>query len=184
MLKYGVKSAAMLDEVKEKIRNSKKGKNLSEEHKKRISSTLKEGIQNGEIVINTSGLKNGHIKGEFSHSEETKNKLSKVREGKKYEDLFEESMAKKLKEMHRKKWSGSNNPNYVEDVTDDELCYVIRNLISGKTLNEIIAHVGKSHYKIKQRLSKEGVQNVQHLKREDTENFLLTQILQKYENKN
>lgn len=178
--KYGVKSAAMLDFVKEKISKAHHGKSISEVHKKSISNTLKQKIKSDEFVPNTDGLR-PHKVGEFKHSHETKVKLSKARNGKTYEDLFDEKKSNELKELHRKMWSGKNNPNYVENITDDELCYIINCLIYNKTIGSISKDIGKSSYKIKQRLVKEGLGNIQKLKREDKENKVLIKLLKKYE---
>lgn len=48
MERHGVNSPTKLDWVKEKISISHKGKKLSEEHIKNISTTIKEKIKSGE----------------------------------------------------------------------------------------------------------------------------------------
>jgi len=109
MDKYGVNSPSKLDSVKKKISDSHKGKKISETHKKNISTTIKEKIKKGEIIINTNGLKFGHIKGEFTHSDYTKEKISKTRQNKRYEDIFDEDTTKRLKNLHRMSFIGNKN---------------------------------------------------------------------------
>jgi group I intron endonuclease len=179
MNRYGVNSASKLNWVKEKISNSHKGKKLSEEHRKSISTTIKEKVKNGDIVINTNGLKLGHIKGEFNHSDNTKEKISKARLGKRYEDIFDEDTVERLKKQRRISFTGKNNPLYVENLNIDEQKEFIKFLIENKTLSFCEKYFNKSVFKLRQLLRQYGVDNIQKLKNTDKENNFLNEILKK-----
>ena len=178
--KYGVKSATQIDSVKKKISDSHKGLKHTEKTKKKISNTFKRKIKNGEIIVNSSGLR-PHKIGEFKHTEETKKKLSKARKGKTYDELFDAEKAEKLRLLHKEQWSGETNPNFVENVTDKEFCFVIKEIINNKTIEEISKLINKSPYKIRQRFKKENINNIQKLKRSDKNNEILTKLINKYE---
>ncbi|MCF7859820.1 MAG: GIY-YIG nuclease family protein [Candidatus Cloacimonetes bacterium] len=191
--KYGINKAEYIkEETYKKVSNKLKEyligmKTLEDRYgnkaceiRQKISYTLREKINSGDIVINTSGLKSHKI-GEFKHSEESKTKMSYAKKGKTYEDIFDARTTNHLKEMHRANWTGVNNPNYVENITDDELFNVLNQLINNDTMITISKNIGKSHYKIKQRLIIEGIGDIQKLKREDKENKVLIKLLRKYE---
>lgn len=178
---YGVNVPAKLDWVKEKISESHKGKELSESHKQSISNTLKEKYKNGELIINTSGLKNGHIIGEFTHSLESRKKISEYRTGKSYEDLYDIETSNRLKKEKSERWNGSGNPNYKPDLTDNERRKFIKLLIDNKKMNECSNITGHSEYKLRKFLRKVGINNIQRLRSQDTENIKLKTILQNYE---
>jgi group I intron endonuclease len=178
MERYGVINPTKISWVKEKLSNSHNGKKLSKEHKQNISTTINEKIKSGEWTPNTIGLR-PHKKGEFRHEVDSKEKISKARIGKKYEDIFDESTINKLKEIHRKSFTGKKNPQYVENLNIDEQKEFIKFLIDNKTIFFCEKHFNKSSYKLRQLLREYGIDNIQKLKNNDKENNLLKNILRK-----
>lgn len=176
--KYGVSCPSKLDWVKEKISKSHKNKILSEEHKQSISETLKNKYQSRELTPNISGLRS-HKKGEFVHSDESKEKISKYRLGKRYKDIFDEETVKRLKEQHRVCFLGENNPLYVENLNIEEQKEFVRFLIDNKTINFCEKYFNKSSYKLRQLLRQYGIDNIQKLKNNDKDNILLNEMLKK-----
>lgn len=176
MNRYGIDHHTKLDWVKEKISDSKKGKRLSEEHKKRVSETIKEKIKSGEFTPNTIGLR-PHKKGEFKHSNISKEKISKVRLGKKYEEIFDNDMVTKLKEIRKDSFTGQNNPLYVENLNINEQKEFIKFLIENKTISFCEKYFNKSAFKLRQLLRKYGIDNIQKLRNNDKENNFLNNIL-------
>lgn len=176
--RYGVSCPTKLDWVKEKISNSHKGKILSEEHKEKVSKTLKNKIQSGEFTPNILGLR-PHKVGEFNHSNESKEKMSKVRLGKKYEDIFDEDTIKRLKTLHKNSFTGQNNPLYVPNLDIEEQKEFVRLLIDNKTISFCEKYFNKSSFKLRQLLRQYGIVNLQKLKNNDKENKLLNEILKK-----
>lgn len=94
----------------------------SEEYKARISQTLKTYFRvNGPPPNPTKGKfgKQHHFYGKH-HTHKTKRKLSVARNGKKYEDVMDIDVATELRQMHRDKWMGNNNPSF-KDVDMSQL---------------------------------------------------------------
>ena len=179
MERYGVKTPTQLNWVKEKISKSLKGRTFTDECKQRISDTLKRKIALGEFTPNTSGLKKGHVVGEFTHSNKAKEKISNARLGKKYEDIMDVDTVARLKDMHRNQFTGENNPLYVENLNIDEQKQFVKLLIENKTIGYCEEFFGKSEYKLRQLLREYGIDNIQKLKRTDKENKFLNEILKK-----
>lgn len=176
--KYGVSCPSKLEWVKEKISISHKGKILSEEHKQTISETLKNKYQTKELTPNISGLR-PHKKGEFTHSNESKEKISKYRLGKKYEDIFDDETVERLKERRRIYFLGENNPLYVENLSIEEQKEFVMFLIDNKTISFCEKYFNKSSFKLRQLLRQYGIDNIQKLKNKDKDNKLLNEILKK-----
>lgn len=175
--KYGVNSPTKIESVKNKISESHKGKSLTQEHKNSISETIKNKLKSGEFVPNKSGLR-PHIKGEFKHTEETKKKIGEFRFGKKYENIFNEEMVKKLKENKSKNWKGIKNPNYKPSLSYDETKIFIQLLIDNKKMSECELILNHSQYKLRQFLRTIGITNIQKLKNTDKKNIFLKKILE------
>lgn len=174
--KYGVEHVTQIDGVKKKISEKLKGRVITDAHKNKISNILKEKYKNGEIVANISGLKS-HKVGEFKHSNITKEKLSKFRKGKSYEELFDVDTVNRLKEQKKKQFSGKNNPLYVENLNIEEQKQFIQFLIDNKRISYCVKYFNKSAYKLRQLLRQYGIDNIQKLKNTDKENKLLIEIL-------
>ena len=144
------KDRPLTQEHKDKISSSNIGRIISQESRDKISTTIKENIKNG-YKPNISGLKLGHISGEFKHTEDTKITLSKFRLGKSYEDLYgiEEAKVQKLKKIEQ--CTGDSNPNY--KYLDIEL---VKELIkNGLKLIEISKQINISQPTIITRFKKE-----------------------------
>lgn len=129
----GTKSS---EETKKKQSEAAKGKIKTKEHLENISKALT-GIKRSEetkrkISLVTKGrispMKDKH------HSEETRERLSKVRSGKPLEEIIGLEAANKIKEISRKRFI-ENNPNYKE-VNEEEL----KNLLLRGLYLEDIAH--------------------------------------------
>lgn len=95
-----------MDETsREKIRQSKLGKPLSKEHKKKIAES-----QKGKMwVMSKDGRKNisEAMKGK-TQSDETKKKRSKSLKGRSYEELYGKEKANEIKRMRREKMIETN----------------------------------------------------------------------------
>lgn len=176
--KYGVSCPSKLDWVKDKISVSHKGKVLSEDHKQNISDTLKHKIQSKELIPNITGLR-PHKIGEFNHSNESKEKISKVRLGKRYDDMFDKETVERLKEQRRIYFLGENNPLYVENLSIEEQKEFVMFLIDNKTISFCEKYFNKSSFKLRQLLRQYGIDNIQKLKNKDKDNKLLNEILKK-----
>jgi hypothetical protein len=151
-------------ETRLKISNANKGRKQSKETKeKRVATRARnkkpyslETIENYKRAAkklrasgwkpNTSGLKCGHVKGEFKHSEESKQQMSKAKEGKTYEEIYGAEAAAKIKER-KKLNTGSKNPNFK---TLD--AHQIKQLIDdGKTIKEIGLIINSNYITISNR---------------------------------
>jgi group I intron endonuclease len=88
----------------------------SEEYKRRISETLKKYFQTHPPPPNPTEGKFGELHHFFGqhHTSITKKKLSVARRGKKYEEVMTPSISNKLKEMHKIRWTGKENPSFRE----------------------------------------------------------------------
>lgn len=69
-----------------------------------------------------------------NHTDDVKLKLSKFRKGKSYNDIMSMENSNKLREMHRQKFIGENNPNYI-DIKKDDLYKLI--VVDKKTNREL-----------------------------------------------
>jgi len=116
-----------------------------------------------------------------NQSDEVKNRLSLFRSGKTYEELYGIEKSIELKQKFRHKWLGEKNPNYVNSVDNDEIIFILTNLIKCSNLKNISNNINKSEYKIRQWLREQGILNIQQLKRDDKENDFLNYLLKKYE---
>jgi len=102
---------------------------MSDETKKKISDSIKKFY----IEHPEARGKNNHMRGKSGdkhpfygkhHKDESKKKLSEARAGKRYEDVFDDETCNKLKELHRKQFTGVNNPKYkkIDMGRFEELC--------------------------------------------------------------
>ena len=112
------------DETKKKQSKSQIGKHVGDlnvakrpEVKEKISKTLKQKYESGEIksTIQENIIKSGKKLGfNSNHSDIAKEKMSKFRSGKTYEELYGNNKAFELKEKQKNNFIGNNNPNYIE----------------------------------------------------------------------
>jgi group I intron endonuclease len=159
--KYGVKSPSKIPEVAKKISNSSKGKITKEDTRKKISSTLKNKIEEGSFIPNTIGLKKGQDIG-FKHSDESKKKMSSYRKGKKYEDLYGKEEAETIKNKKKIQMSREKNPLYL-NIEKNELIKKIKELPYLKdvasyfsTSSQTISNKCKEHFNKKYTELKNG----------------------------
>jgi group I intron endonuclease len=112
------------DETKKKQSKSQIGKHVGDlnvakrpEVKEKISKTLKKKYKNGEIksTLQENIIKSGKKLGfNRNHSDIAKEKMSKFRLGKTYEEIYGVNIAIELKEKQKNRFIGNNNPNYIE----------------------------------------------------------------------
>jgi len=187
--KYGIEKA---DEIKESV--SKKisekmklfcsGLTYEERYgdkcdsiKKKISNTLKNKIKSGEIKPNTNGLR-PHIKGNFNHTDETKEKIRNFRLNKTYDDLYGVEKSKQIKEKKKLLMCGENNPNYKTDMSYDEKLILLTELKNELKLSDISKKIGRSLYELRKYLKSINILNVQKFR----SNSCYKTILQKHIN--
>lgn len=118
-------------EHKNKIGISNSDKKISDEQKKILSNKMKIKWSNGKYDFALHNLKS-HTTGEFKHTEETKNKLSKIRKGKTYDEIYGDR-SNEIKEKIRQLNIGDKNAFY----KDIDLEYVRNQIENGLTINEI-----------------------------------------------
>lgn len=109
----------------------------------------------------------GFFKGK-KHTEETKQKLSLVRKGKKYEDFLPIETAEQLKEKHRKRFSGSNNPLYIDFPKENKLLLLEHLLQKPDTSFKelvVLSGISLSEYKVRKFLRESGIKNLQQFRR-------------------
>jgi len=139
----------LTDEHKRKISEANKGKEVTKETRDKLSKALTGKEVSKETRKKLSAFhknKPGFFKGRY-HSEETKLKLSVVRQGKTYEELFGVKKAKEMKEVQKLK-IGVLNSTYKE--IDRE---VLKDLIKkGLLLTEIADRLTTSKYVIRTRI--------------------------------
>lgn len=106
------------EETKLRLSEMKTGIIMDDLIKEKISKTIKDRIISGEFTPNTSGLMNGQKIG-FKHTDLAKEKMSKKRSGKKYEEIYGDELAKDLKKRKSENWEGEKNPNFKNICRED-----------------------------------------------------------------
>lgn len=104
-------------------------KPVSDSTKIKIADTLKRKYSSGELVACLPPLKYGPDNHRFGthHTKETKEKLSKARKGKSFEELFGSEVAKQHMTRMSSRFLGDNNPNFI-DIPRNELEILVINL--------------------------------------------------------
>lgn len=115
-----------------------------------FSKILKEKIDSGEFIPNTSGLKS-HIAGEFHHSLETRQRLSEFRSGKSYEELMGSEKAIIVKRNKSERQLGENNSFYLKI----NMQFVKTQLDFGKTLTQIAMELNTNRGTLSYKFKKE-----------------------------
>lgn len=153
------------NETKEKIRKSSIGRRLSSETKEKIRQTnILRGTKPPEYTLWVKGQKSP-MQGRI-HSSESRDKISKARNGKTYEELMGEEKAQNLKSIQREKFI-TNNPNSVIFPKEKKL-QALEFLLSKIKVTDISKEVGFSVGQIVKILRKFGIKNVQKEKRLDS----------------
>jgi len=125
----------------EKMSSLFKGRKVSEEQKEQISETLKKKYANGEIIVSeicVEFIKNQLSRKGIKHKEESKQKMSIARKGKKYEDILDEETSLRIKEKSKERMLSKNNINYKE-INEDELLSLLENGFKNKEISVILS---------------------------------------------
>jgi group I intron endonuclease len=135
------------EETKQKISLAHKGKQISQDQRNAISSTLKIKFEQGILIsqlpiLGQVGEK--HPMWGRTHTDATKDKLSKARLGKKYEDFMSSDKAKKLKD-ERAKYCKEHNPNNKGYIIPD-MDQLLLNLDAGANEKELCNIFGITPY--------------------------------------
>lgn len=148
-----LKGRKMPEWHKQKISKTNKGRVLTEEWKEKCSRSMKAKYEKGELPWLKPTYFSGEKHGMFgkTQTKEARVKISLAREGKTYEEIFGEEVAKELKEKQSKRSKGENNPFY--KFLDAEQIKVL--IDEGRTLEEIGLQLKASRatigYKFKQK---------------------------------
>lgn len=124
----------------------------------------------------------------ISHTNETKQKLSVARKGKKYEDIMSEECVKKLKQKQSNNWKCENNPNYISFSKDQKLNLLYYLKDNTNTLLKdliIISNTESKGSKISSFLKECGIKNLQKFRTftNEEQQIIMTKAID-YVNKN
>lgn len=120
------------DDTKKMLSVLKTGTIMDDSTKEKISKTIKDRIKTGEFIPNTSGLIKGQKIG-FKHSEESKERISKRRKGKKYDEIYGSELAEDLKKRKSDNWLDEKNPNF-KNICKEDLYKLLLNGESTRNL--------------------------------------------------
>ncbi|MBV5347783.1 GIY-YIG nuclease family protein [bacterium] len=149
-----------------KLRMSEIAKEMTEEHRQKISKATIGRIFSEEHKYKMSEVSKNRVKQPMSgkhHSEYSKNKISEARKGKTYEEIFGDDFACKFKETLQARWVGNKNPNYVDFTVETKKEIMLLLSLSKINMYTIVSKFNMSKYKISQWLKTIGVDNYQHL---------------------
>lgn len=110
----------------------RRGTHVSEEQKQKISNTLKEKYASGEIKIN---IPPHYDRSGEHHTEESKEKMSKYRKGKTYEEIYGEITAENMRKRRSEVWTNKGNPQY-KDINIDKIISMIKKGDTNKYIAE------------------------------------------------
>ena len=134
----------------------------------KISKTIKELGLGWLYTKNKPGCK-GFFLGK-NHSEKTKKILSDHRKGKTYEDVYGEIKAVEIKEAQRLRWTGTANPNYIEEMSRNDIRKLYDLVLNNNLkLPELAATFCLSLYTMRLYLRKMNVDNLQEFKKLNTD---------------
>lgn len=151
--------------------------NESESIKKKISDTLKrKGIK---PPINRMCGESHPMYGK-KHSLDSIEKIRKNRIGKSYDEIYDKETSSKIKKLKRERWTGENNPNYV-NITKELIILILKKLILGEKVEKISKDSNLSTYLIRKFLKSNDINNIQKLRKIDKENITLKELIKKYE---
>lgn len=147
-------------ETRDKISKANKGKKLTEERRKQISITNKKfGIAPPKEYWGKKGDP-GFFKGK-KHKQSSKNKMSKARSGKTWEEILGKENAAQLRKSREGSFSGPKNPKYIDFNNDHKI--LIKKILSKKkeNMNILCVATKMSPYKIRQWFRELGIDNYQ-----------------------
>lgn len=169
----------------EKMAAKKRGIPLTEEHKKNIGkgnegiskpltqktkdqirdTCLEKGIKPPVQYWGSKGY-NDHPMLNKHHSKESKDQMSKWREGKTYREIFGEIKAQEIIDNKSKKWLGDKNPNYVPL----NILEAIQIIQEGKEISEICENLNIKYHTLLSKIKKETGKTITQLRNEKTSN--------------
>lgn len=137
-------------ERREKLSKLFKNRIISDDQRHKISETLKEGYRTGRIkaIVPPHPDRTG-----IPHTAEAKEKMSKWRTGKTYEEIYGTEKAIQLRQYHKDMWTGINNPAY----KDVDIDYVISLIKQGYQNKDIASMLHVSVQTIWSKLKKVGL---------------------------
>lgn len=154
------------DETKKLLSDMFRNRIISDEHKLKISETNKlRKIMPPKEYWKTPGC-DGFFLGK-NHSKESREKMSEFRKGKKYEDYMDEATILKLKNKKRDKFSGKNNPKYVDFNTTMKREIVEFLIDNNVNMSEISKNFKISEYKLRIWFNEIGIAHYQIFRRCD-----------------
>ena len=111
---------------------------------------MKKKYASGELVVCPPPLKYGADNHRFGthHTKEAKDKLSKARKGKTFEEIFGYDGAKQQKTRMANAFTGERNPNYV-DVPENELKLLVGDMTLDQLAEKYKCNRATIHNKLK-----------------------------------
>ena len=151
------------DETKKKLSEIFKGRSISEDAKNKVSNSLKVyfstfSVKEKQDLTKHLRAYDGSRKG-CKHSDETKIKCSRVKKGKKYEDIYTEKESLRRKEAAKLHFTINNPLAY--DLTQQQKDTIMQAIYSKSTAVEISIEVGVTLWKLRQLLRLNGINNLQ-----------------------
>ena len=148
----GMKVAAALRGRKQNIEHVRKRMNSRKRNGKKYTAEQIEKYRNGRLRAlargwrpNTTGLRQ-RVKGEFKHSDKTKDILRHKRLGKTFDEIYGPERSLQLRQQ-KKEMVGSKNPNF--RIIDVEL---VRDMLNkGMQMKKIITELNSSYVTISKR---------------------------------
>lgn len=149
-LSDSLKGHSVSMDTRKRLSQAFKNRIISDEQRQKISNTLKEGYKSGRIkvIVPPHPDRTG-----IPHTKEAKEKMSKWRTGKTYEEIYGPDKALQLKQNKRARWIGKNNPVY-KDIDTNQIISLIK---SGFKNKDIASMLNVSVQTIWQRLKQIGL---------------------------
>lgn len=154
-------------EQKIRMSEAQKGKQISLEQRKKIATSLSERYKNlpteEQSKVIQPLLENNYTRLGTSHSDKTKELMSKAKKGKTYEEIYKPEIAVKKREKAREIFINNNPRTYeLPDIIKNK---IIEMVYSNLKAEEISKKLNVSLYKMRQILQEIGIENLQEYKR-------------------
>ena len=159
-----------------------KGKSLEERWGKEKAQNAKSKISNSIKALGIKPPINHWERGNHpmlgkTHTEESRKKMSNVRKGKGYDEIYGKEKSDELKAKKSELWKGKQNPNSKPDLTDIEIRSIFELLLDLHTLKEISKKINISESRIRKVIRSFGIKNLQIEKRKLEFKTLIANIL-------
>jgi len=143
---------------------------ISDDVKKRLSKIQKDKFANDpeyrvSLLERIKKIPRRKV-GEFCHTQETKDKIGKCRKGKKYDEIFDIHKSQELKNKQAQRWSGKDNPNYVDLPFDVQVKVLYTAICKDRTVSSVGKQFSISEYVVRKIFRKLGIKNIQKFKQE------------------